>query len=354
MAPYIDFEKLFDAFVDWLPDSERLDTPDYRGPKRADYLLCDRALVAELKELQNDQLEKMQAFAQEIMDERGLVLFGTLPFHQIVDKQPDKDQLMHRAIRKGGKRTQKVFEEANRQIKVSKETLGIPDAGGILVLANVGDSAWDPNVAVWFLHLLLNQRKEDGSPTCSSIDGIWYFSEHDQHEITTAEGIPARVNAVLGRDFTERGQRVLRLLDELQNDWSRRWRVLLRRTTDKYDGSGMEGVQTRGAGFRAGLPLPPNPIRVSACGWTGEPASTCRHCGQSWKRETGSLMPVNWTEQPQPGMLLIWFECPQCGGCLDIRVADIRGKSPGAVVAGPWLGTWDDLLRPDWSGFIET
>src|SRR5262249_5205910 len=146
----------------------------------ADFLLDDNRIVAELKCLDQDMIEKLQEFATEIIEGRNLEFYGKFPFSDLIEGQKDKNELKKRAVLKIVGPLERHFRKSNSQIKNIKKQLKLEKAHGLLILANTHNATLEPDVALWFLSVLLHRRKHDGSPICSSIDCILYLTEVHQ------------------------------------------------------------------------------------------------------------------------------------------------------------------------------
>jgi hypothetical protein len=196
-----EFEKKFHSFIANCPDCKILDDriKKPKGLQLADFLLNGERVVAELKCLEKDMLAKLQEFATELIKSRNLSVYGAVPFEKIIEQQPDRVSLKRTAFSKiGGDRLQTDFRNANRQIRDTKNHFGLQNSHGLLIVANTGNYPLTPDLAYWFLSVLLRKRKQDGSPLCSAIDCILYLSE--LHDVGRLERCDLKPGMVIQRD----------------------------------------------------------------------------------------------------------------------------------------------------------
>src|SRR6266567_2712992 len=141
--PHLHIESSFNEFVKEFNGelvSELL--PDNPPFKNADYLFRNDNVIAELKCLQKDILEEPDIKAKvnalyDVWVHKGLVRPAWGTFEVNVANLPLECQReVYGLIKKPIKRT---IEKANKQIKSTKEHLNLPNAAGLLLLANDGN-----------------------------------------------------------------------------------------------------------------------------------------------------------------------------------------------------------------------
>ncbi len=344
------FTPAFLQFVSREPGARLLDGNKNDTDTKADVTFFDDALVVELKELQEDRAGSIQAWADDLCRRHGIVVYGSVPLDQVIARAPDPVAARREADAIAIERIRAVLKKASKQIRASKDRIGRPDAPGVLVLANAADTVLYPELVFWHLHDLLRRRKEDGSPMYSGIDGIWLHCEVSSHAIRVAGNMPATVTATLQRDDSSVSRAAAEMLRRLQIRWSKFLMVPLFVDDETYKGGPVSALSTRAVGFRAGIPGPIRAIeQLAQYGHVGATATTCKHCGAALVgRPDGQGCPPR-HEMPQEGMLLTWFECPDCGGATDIRVADTEDPQ---LCGYPWTAHWEQLLAPNWRRFV--
>lgn len=141
------FEKFIESIGGVVSDNLSLVTNGQR-PKNADYIFVDAGVIAELKCLEEDHedkpefIEKRQALVDK-WERNGLVQPHQVrvPYIQVKDfPQPCHDDL----IKLYGQCVKSHLRSANQQIRESKETHNLPNAKGLLLLANDGNYSIEP------------------------------------------------------------------------------------------------------------------------------------------------------------------------------------------------------------------
>lgn len=173
-----DFEVIFNDFVQGLTDcslvKEHLDSEDFQN---ADYFLKNGEIVAELKCLEKDYAPELQEFVNKLVNERGIVFYGELPFDMVIKNLPDKDELNRKAIDLVSKSLRKDITKANRQIKHTKHEFNLSNAGGLLVVANVNNKVLEPAIACYALQKLLRTKSCRDRSLFRNIGVCLYVSE---------------------------------------------------------------------------------------------------------------------------------------------------------------------------------
>lgn len=343
------FEDRFRRFVASRPDSKILDDGK-RNPEGgiADFLLNHDSIIAELKCLEKDVIEKLQAFATKIMEDRKLLVYGAVPFSKIVETQPDREELKREAILKIGTSIERHFKKANDQIKNTKSKLNLMESSGLLILANTDNPTVEPDVAMWLLWLLFNRRKEDGSPICSAIQCVLYLTE--LHTAGDLDGTKLRPLISFFRDKGPRYEPLSKYLDVFLEDWAAFNRTALFITDEPYK-LGKDFSQTpmrRGGLMRQLKEEPPRPFIAA----TFPLPALCPHCGSRFAHpaDRKNSMYVN---EPQKDLLVVGFVCPRCDDIAATHIADLAVDRQGDIIrTHPWTRPIEDLLAPNWRDFI--
>jgi len=216
----MNFECHFHRFVSGLPYSEVYDNGSGDG-KTADYLLFERRLVTELKCLENDPSHKIQALADKLMAERGLLLYGRTSFAHLVESQADSDDLNARARNIASVCLKKHVRKANKQIRETKDRERLADALGLLIVANVANRPLTDEVFLWELDRLLGGRKQDGTRVFSSIDAALYIPTQARHFVKAApNGPPIACCRWIYRDNGPRAGYLRRLIEIVIARWA--------------------------------------------------------------------------------------------------------------------------------------
>lgn len=145
--------------------------------KSADFLFSQDNVVAELKTLEEDarreHATKLQALVNDWMRRRLLIVFGrtTISLQKLnpVCQREWLDILqppVENLIRKG-----------NRQIRSTKQSLKLPNAKGLLLIANDGNLLHtSPTDYMILVSRVLQKKRQNGEQRFPHILGVVYFS----------------------------------------------------------------------------------------------------------------------------------------------------------------------------------
>jgi hypothetical protein len=162
-----DLKDRFEKFVKTLDGFESidqlLDGCDPHGKGRADYLFWNRSIIVEQKVLEVDPNEKPQKFINELLEQRSIIAYGRLPIQHIFSKLPDGESLnrkLHYNLTSG---IDKLFSNADKQTRDTREIFSIPEAGGVLVILNENAVTLTPEMIGHKLAQMFKKTSEDGS-----------------------------------------------------------------------------------------------------------------------------------------------------------------------------------------------
>jgi hypothetical protein len=134
--------------------------PTVNSPKNADYVFRKDDVVAELKCLENNffnasHARKLSILVQNWPRQRLLPpVYGTTTMDINLRSLPEVCRQQWVGIKKPIKR---VLEEANKQIKTTKQFLNLPTAKGVLLLVNEGVPLPPPEL-MYLVHLSMARR----------------------------------------------------------------------------------------------------------------------------------------------------------------------------------------------------
>src|SRR5260370_4258362 len=135
-------------------------------PKNADYLLHQPEAIAELKSLQTElftpaYMQKLHELIRE-WHRLGLIrVYGTA----VVEMRKVPPICQQQWLRLVAHSLQtRIISKANRQIDETKKLLALPDAKGILLLANDSTADLDPYNMIVVIANILRKTHPDGSP----------------------------------------------------------------------------------------------------------------------------------------------------------------------------------------------
>jgi hypothetical protein len=147
-------------------------------PQNADYFFHQPSTIMELKSLQTElftatYFEKLRELANGWQTQGLIRVYGTATIE--MRKLPPTCQREWLRLVTQSLQT-RVVSKANRQVNNTKKLLNVPDAKGVLLLAN--DSSFDlsPYNLIVLISNILRKTHPDGSPQYSSLDAVAFFS----------------------------------------------------------------------------------------------------------------------------------------------------------------------------------
>lgn len=187
----------FQEFLELLPNSESIDEVakdiDHEGVQIADYLFLDRKIVCELKTLNKDTKEKVDAIVRDLEQRDDYPIFyGKWDVNKILDNLHDGKDIQAKMAYKVTSPIEGTIKDANRQIRDTKRLLDIPDAKGLVVIINESVEILDAKITSWRISQCLRKKKKDGSVRFESIDVVWFLDE--AHELDIRPGLKGPVS----------------------------------------------------------------------------------------------------------------------------------------------------------------
>jgi len=147
-------------------------------PMNADYLFRRFSIIAELKSLEvasfGESFQKKMSQLVEAWADRGLLfVWGTQRLDLARLPAPCQQDVLN-VIAKPLQNN--VLRHANRQIRSTKEALGLPDAKGILMIASDGNEDLKPQDVLFFCSRILWRERPDKDVEFPHIDAVVYFN----------------------------------------------------------------------------------------------------------------------------------------------------------------------------------
>jgi len=217
----ISTEELMDDAV-FAADGQRVDQllqpnePQRR--ENADYVFRSDNAIAELKSLQQEVFTpayhaKLSRLAHSWRDRRLIRVFGRAKLE--LRRLPAACQLEWLRLLTLPLQT-KVIAKANRQIERTKKQVNLPDAKGIVLLANDGNSSFEPYNLVVLVSQILKKMHPDGSPQYSSIHAVSFLSANLP---ISSPALPTPAFWWLNGHRPSSTEKVSKLLQKLETAW---------------------------------------------------------------------------------------------------------------------------------------
>jgi len=171
----------FEAFIKTRRGFENIDEllrqRHIEGKRRADYLAWDRRVIVEQKVLVMDPADKPQRFVEDLIKQRGILIYGRVSMEHVLARLPDGKELKRQFIRGLTKGVEDSFAAADRQTRDTREIFSIPDAVGIVVVLNASAPTLHLDLVRYGLSQVLQKRTENGGIRYPNNDGLILISE---------------------------------------------------------------------------------------------------------------------------------------------------------------------------------
>lgn len=208
MAIYSD---RFREFLGVLPGAESLDDPNVlvRSAliKRADYLLFQRSMIAEVKQLETDPAFKVEAVLERYKLQPSYPLFfGQRTLTAVLAHMPAElqEEIRQEVFESITRSIANGCEAANRQIRETRAFFGLPQASGVLFLLNDDISILSPDVLAARVEQQMHKHAADGTDrfpeiaftcVCTWAHFVRSSDGTPSHPILVVEGPAAKAHA---------------------------------------------------------------------------------------------------------------------------------------------------------------
>ncbi len=147
--------------------------------KKADYLIYNRGLIFEVKNLVSDRGQILNDKLSELArtDPNCPQFFGTVPIENVIKTHKDSDTFRQWCFDFAGRTVRDVIKTANVQLFDTKESLEIPRSTGVLVLLNDSIPLYDDEFILSIVSKHLNQKSPDGSYKRENVEAVWFINE---------------------------------------------------------------------------------------------------------------------------------------------------------------------------------
>ncbi|MEK6278772.1 MAG: hypothetical protein AABN95_00300 [Acidobacteriota bacterium] len=238
--PLIDIEETFGDFVEEFGGivSDRLPRkPDQ--PRNADFIFNEGKVIAELKQLKEDPFKNKdfrKSFEKKNREwlDKGYITSVELQKVTSIKQLPDKcyDDILKLYMRP----VKYAIEEANKQIKATKASLGVADYKGLVMIASDGNYFLEPYSIRFFVGRLLNNPNK-----YRSINTGLYFTANI---VTVRPDDPSfsRLWVRLYRDKDYFENVSLDFLNRLYNGWFKHYQQVTGITLDNINETNEEGI----------------------------------------------------------------------------------------------------------------
>lgn len=215
-------EGRFKVFLRDLDGAESIDdlalTREQERANKADYFFAGRTIICELKALYEDTAAKIESVLAPYKETpEWPVFFGEQDLNKVLQHLPDAEKIRDRVIASITRSIEAVVEKANRQIRATKETFGLPEAGGLLIILNDAVDILSPDLIVYRVRRALNKRTPGGELRYPHVSAVMLIGAAHYTQINPElKGLPILTipNAVPEAD------RVADFTRELNEKWA--------------------------------------------------------------------------------------------------------------------------------------
>jgi hypothetical protein len=192
-------EARFKVFAKTLEGAECIDelelTREQEKANKADYFFNNKDVIGELKALQTDASSKIEKVLAPYRDTPEWPLFfGERDIQKILDYLPDKEKINEKLVEAITDSIEGVVEKANRQIRETKRTFNLPDAGGLLIVLNDLVDIFSPELITYRVRRSLNKRTRTGELRFPNISAVLIIGGSHYTQLNpNLKGIPVLI-----------------------------------------------------------------------------------------------------------------------------------------------------------------
>ena len=136
------------VFLESSPMTSSLDAPEFSAvigaTSKADYLLANMAVIAELKTLKGDPKGRVEKRLRERFKRSGgPIVFGRVGLRQVIDGLDDSQAIYKAIIDLSSRAVRRHLQKSNEQIASTRSALSLGNAPGMLILMNESEPMID-------------------------------------------------------------------------------------------------------------------------------------------------------------------------------------------------------------------
>lgn len=169
-----DLENRVKMFLESQTSTESLDDAAFAlmngSDIKADYLLGQRSLIAELKTMNGNPHNRIEQRLKERFAKPGApIVYGKVGLSKVIEGMEDRDTLNKMLVDLVGRGVRRHLQKANDQIAAIKTRLNLPNAGGLVILMNDAEPMIDAGAIGYAIDSAFN-TVEGGYP---HITNVW-------------------------------------------------------------------------------------------------------------------------------------------------------------------------------------
>jgi hypothetical protein len=216
-------ESRFLAFLNDLDGAESIDLmalPDEEvHTRKADFLLANRRVIAEVKAITKDVSGKIEAEMDRHRTRPEFPHFyGEAELSKILARLPDGPDINRRIYNNITRLVETQVRSAEVQIEHTRKRLNLPNAAGLLIILNDAVDTLDPTVVGYRVAKLMG-RSRTGAVEAKELDFASLLFE--SHSVGSLDGIPAHPNLLINGPNAVNFSWFKAFHTQLINEWSK-------------------------------------------------------------------------------------------------------------------------------------
>lgn len=194
-------EDRVNAFLLQEPTNESLDDEQFDqangSEKKADWLLGRRRIVAEMKTLNGDPLERVERRMQSRFQQPGApIVFGTMSMGPVIDSLADRDEQLKIIHDLSARKVRSNLRTASDQINAIKERFKLDTAAGLAIILNETEQMIDAANIAYSIFKAFREHPE----IYAHIDYVWASIESVR--IKLPDGLAGYPQLLISRSHT--------------------------------------------------------------------------------------------------------------------------------------------------------
>jgi len=230
-------EERFLQFCSQYPGAERIDpliTSEHRATKLkfADFFFENRTIICEVKTLKKQTTEKLVAFMAEHGVHPHTLGIGEHDMREVFGRLPDGEHLFRKATDLITTPVADGFDEAQRQIRDTKQLFDVPNADGLLIILNEIVELAAQNMIGDRLKQRVKKNNADGLPYHRDVTRVFVVVAVNHLETSTGAQY---VNMTLSNSRVSESHGVTAFVERLAAAWSENCGVSLTKAGPEID-----------------------------------------------------------------------------------------------------------------------
>jgi hypothetical protein len=176
----------------------------------------------EVKSLYADPSSKVEASLERHRERPEFpLIYGSVDVKKVLAHLPDGEAVLAQIVQRLTRSIESAFNSADEQIESTKSILGLPDAGGLLIVANESVEVLSPELILWQLSKMASKTSASGEPRYQNVQMIWLVCETHTLQRTDAPDWRLLPSFIVETRATANHEAVAMALNNLQPAWAK-------------------------------------------------------------------------------------------------------------------------------------